>query len=44
VFRIRRIHDDVLPVNRAALRQVQAILRAQFAAVPPRELAVRAGA
>ena len=38
MFRIRRIHDDVLPVNREALRQVQTILRAQFAAVPPREI------
>jgi acetoin utilization deacetylase AcuC-like enzyme/GNAT superfamily N-acetyltransferase len=30
MFRIRRIHDDVLPVNREALRQVQAILEEQF--------------
>jgi acetoin utilization deacetylase AcuC-like enzyme/GNAT superfamily N-acetyltransferase len=30
VFRIRRIHDDVLPVNAAAIAQVQALLRTQF--------------
>jgi GNAT superfamily N-acetyltransferase len=30
MFRIRRIFDDILPVNREAVRQVQEILRAQF--------------
>lgn len=30
VFRIRRIHDDLLPVNAAAIAQVQALLRVQF--------------
>ena len=30
MFRIRRIHDDVLPVNREAIRQVKAILKEQF--------------
>jgi acetoin utilization deacetylase AcuC-like enzyme/GNAT superfamily N-acetyltransferase len=30
MFRIRRIFDDILPVNREAVRQVQKILRAQF--------------
>ncbi len=39
MFRIRRIHDDVLPVNRAALHKVQALLCAQFPAVPQEEIA-----
>ena len=30
MFRIRRIHDDVLPANRAALEKVQELLRTQF--------------
>lgn len=30
MFCIRRIHDDLLPVNAAALSQVQALLREQF--------------
>ena len=30
MFRIRRIHDDLLPVNAAAIAQVQAQLRVQF--------------
>jgi acetoin utilization deacetylase AcuC-like enzyme/GNAT superfamily N-acetyltransferase len=30
MFRIRRIHDDIHAVNRAALREVQSILRGQF--------------
>jgi len=30
VFRIRRIHDDLLPANASALAQVQALLRVQF--------------
>jgi acetoin utilization deacetylase AcuC-like enzyme/GNAT superfamily N-acetyltransferase len=34
VFRIRRIYDHVLPINAEAVRQVQAIIREQFAAVP----------
>jgi acetoin utilization deacetylase AcuC-like enzyme/GNAT superfamily N-acetyltransferase len=33
MFRIRRIHDDIHPVNRAALQEVQNILRSQFAAL-----------
>lgn len=37
MFRIRRIHDDVLPANRAALQKVQDLLRAQFSAVPSEE-------
>lgn len=39
MFRIRRIHDDVLPVNRAALEKVVALLRAQFPGVNPEKLA-----
>ena len=31
MFRIRRIHDDVLPVNRDALQQVREIFRLRFA-------------
>jgi acetoin utilization deacetylase AcuC-like enzyme/GNAT superfamily N-acetyltransferase len=38
MFRIRRIHDDVLPANREALLQVQAILRSQFPALTAREV------
>ena len=30
MFRVRRIYDDVLPVNREAIQQVQNILRTQF--------------
>jgi len=30
MFRIRRIYDDLLPVDRSAIAQVQAILRQQF--------------
>ena len=30
MFRIRRIYDDVAPVNKLAVAQVQAILRSQF--------------
>jgi acetoin utilization deacetylase AcuC-like enzyme len=38
MFRIRRIADDVLPVNRQAIAQAQAILREQFAGVPAAEI------
>ena len=38
MFRIRRIHDDVLPVNRDAVRQVQEIFRYHFTAVRPEEI------
>ncbi|AKU90696.1 Deacetylase [Vulgatibacter incomptus] len=34
MFRIRRIHDDVLQSNRNAIAQVQHILRAQFPSAP----------
>ncbi len=38
MFRIRRIYDDLLPVNQVAIEQVRKILRAQFDAVRPVEL------
>ena len=38
MFRIRRIYEDVLPVNRAAIEQVKAILRSRFPALPPDEI------
>jgi len=31
LFRIRRIYDDVIPINKLAIAQVQAIMRTQFA-------------
>jgi len=39
MFRIRRIHDDTLPVNREAIRQVQAILRERFPDAPEKDAA-----
>jgi acetoin utilization deacetylase AcuC-like enzyme/GNAT superfamily N-acetyltransferase len=38
MFRIRRIHDDVLPINREAIQQAKAILKDQFPAVDPAEV------
>ncbi|MGE5258435.1 MAG: hypothetical protein ACM3KE_17295, partial [Hyphomicrobiales bacterium] len=38
MFRIRRIYDEVLPANRAALEQVKAIMRDRFPSVPPEEI------
>ncbi len=38
MFRIRRIYDTVLPVNRQAIAQVQAILRAQFPALDKKDI------
>jgi hypothetical protein len=38
MFRIRRIHDEVLPGNRNALDQVKAIMRSRFSAVPVEEI------
>ena len=35
MFRIRRIHDDVLPVNQAAIREVQQIFAEQFPDASP---------
>ena len=34
MFRIRRIYDDVLPINRAAIRSVATIFREHFSAAP----------
>jgi GNAT superfamily N-acetyltransferase len=38
MLRIRRIYDDVLPVNREILRQVKDILRSRFSAVAEEEV------
>ena len=38
VFRIRRIYDDVLPINRESIDQVQQILASHFMAVRPEEI------
>ncbi len=38
MFRIRQVHDNILPVNREAIKQVQEILRSQFAAVRGEEV------
>jgi len=38
MLRIRRVYDDVLPINRETLRQVQEILRERFADVPEKEI------
>lgn len=38
MFRIRRIYDDVLPINRTAIDQVQQILRSQFTDLAARDI------
>jgi acetoin utilization deacetylase AcuC-like enzyme/GNAT superfamily N-acetyltransferase len=38
VFRIRRIYDNTLPVNRAVITQVQEILRVQFPLLSQKEI------
>ncbi|MGB5984087.1 MAG: GNAT family N-acetyltransferase [Desulfobacterales bacterium] len=38
MLKIRRIYDDLLPVNRDILKQVQQILRSQFSEVPEAEI------
>jgi len=38
MLRIRRIYDNVLPVNKSTLSQVQEILRSQFSAVDEKEI------
>ncbi len=38
MLKIRRIYDDVLPINREILKQVQQILRTRFNAVPEEEI------
>jgi acetoin utilization deacetylase AcuC-like enzyme/GNAT superfamily N-acetyltransferase len=39
MFRIRRIYDDVLPANQAAIARVQEILRIQFPALNEKDIA-----
>ncbi len=39
MFRIRRVFDDVLPVNQRDVAQVQEILRVRFPRIEPREVA-----
>jgi acetoin utilization deacetylase AcuC-like enzyme/GNAT superfamily N-acetyltransferase len=38
MFRIRQVHDNILPVNREAIEHVQEILRSQFSAVRSEEI------
>lgn len=38
MFRIRRIYDDVLPVNKSVLRDVEAIFHAQFPDAPASDI------
>lgn len=38
LFRIRRIYDDVLPVNQEILRQIKEILRSRFSTVTQEEM------
>ena len=37
MLRIRRIYDNVLPLNKSTIAQVQEILRSQFSAADPKE-------
>ncbi len=39
MFRIRRIYDSILPVNRQAIHQVQEILRTQFPGLDKKDIA-----
>ncbi len=38
MFRIRRIYDDLLPVNRTAIAEVQQILSDQFSGAPRKDI------
>jgi hypothetical protein len=38
MLRIRRIYDDIVPVNREILQQVKAILQSRFSEVPVEEI------
>ena len=40
MFRMRRVYDDVLPINREIIKQVQEILRTQFSGVSEDEIAL----
>ncbi len=39
MFRIRRVYDDTLAIDRQVIAQVQGILRAQFPGMPDRDIA-----
>lgn len=39
MFRIRRVHDDITPVNKEAIAQVQEILRTQFPGLSKKDIA-----
>ena len=39
MFRVRRIFDDVLPVNRSSIAEVQQILAEQFPGMTTEEIA-----
>jgi hypothetical protein len=39
MFRIRRVYDNVTPINKEAIAQVQDILRAQFPGLSKRDIA-----
>ncbi len=38
MVRIRRIYDNIMPVNKSTLDQVHEILRSQFSAIDPKEI------
>lgn len=38
MFRIRRVHDELIPINEEAIKQVQQILREQFREIPESEI------
>lgn len=38
MFRIRKIHDDTSPANRAAIEQVMEIMRGQFPLATEKEI------
>ena len=38
MFRIRRIYDDILPINQEALRQIKEIMRTQFDDISEKEV------
>ena len=39
MFRIRRIYDDLLPINQLEILQIQDILRAQFNELSEKDIA-----
>ena len=38
MFRIRRIYDDIIPINKQAITQIQDILRTQFYELPEKDI------